>query len=36
MNIHRGTVIASSLRNNVPAVFDGIGFAKEGGLLAVL
>jgi putative tryptophan/tyrosine transport system substrate-binding protein len=33
VNVHRGTVIASSIRNNVPVIFDGIGFAKDGGLL---
>lgn len=33
MNVHRATVIASSIRNGVPAAFDGIEFAREGGLL---
>jgi putative tryptophan/tyrosine transport system substrate-binding protein len=33
INNHRGTMIALSLRNGVPAVFDGTGFAKQGGLL---
>jgi putative tryptophan/tyrosine transport system substrate-binding protein len=33
MNIHRATVIASSLRNGVPVIFDGTNFAKQGGLL---
>ncbi len=33
MNVHRGAVIALSKRNNVPAIFDEIGFAKDGGLL---
>jgi putative tryptophan/tyrosine transport system substrate-binding protein len=33
MNIHRATVIASSLRNRVPVIFDGTNFAKQGGLL---
>lgn len=33
MVVHRSTVIASSIRNNVPAIFDALGFAKEGGLL---
>ena len=32
-NIHRATVIASSLRNGVPVIFDGTDFAKQGGLL---
>jgi len=32
-NIHRATVIASSLRNGVPVIFDGTNFAKQGGLL---
>jgi putative tryptophan/tyrosine transport system substrate-binding protein len=32
-NNHRGTVIALSLRNRVPVIFDGTGFAKQGGLL---
>jgi putative ABC transport system substrate-binding protein len=31
--VHRGTVIASSIRNNVPVIFDNLVFAKEGGLL---
>ena len=31
--VHRGTVIASSIRNNVPVIFDSPSFAKEGGLL---
>jgi putative tryptophan/tyrosine transport system substrate-binding protein len=29
MNIHRATVIASSLRNRVPVIFDGTNFAKQ-------
>lgn len=33
MNVHRGTVIALSTRNKVPAIFDGTGFAQDGGLL---
>jgi putative ABC transport system substrate-binding protein len=32
-NVHRGTIIASSLRNRVPVIFDGTEFAKQGGLL---
>jgi putative ABC transport system substrate-binding protein len=32
-NIHRGTIIASSLHNRVPVIFDGTEFAKQGGLL---
>jgi putative tryptophan/tyrosine transport system substrate-binding protein len=32
-NIHRATVIASSLRHGVPVIFDGLEFAKQGGLL---
>jgi hypothetical protein len=31
MNVHRGTVSAFSIRNNVPVIFDGVGFAKDGG-----
>jgi putative tryptophan/tyrosine transport system substrate-binding protein len=33
VNTHRGTVIEASLRVGVPTIFDGTGFAKEGGLL---
>lgn len=33
MNVHRGTVIALSISNKVPVIYDGIGFAREGGLL---
>jgi putative ABC transport system substrate-binding protein len=33
VNDHRGTMIAASRRNGVPAIFDGTGFAKQGGLL---
>jgi putative tryptophan/tyrosine transport system substrate-binding protein len=33
INDHRGTIIAVSLRHGVPAIFDGTGFAKQGGLL---
>src|SRR5207249_282875 len=33
MNVHRGSVIAHSIRNKVPAIFDGFGFASDGGLL---
>jgi putative tryptophan/tyrosine transport system substrate-binding protein len=33
INVHRATVIASSLRNGVPVIFDGTNFAKQGGLL---
>jgi putative ABC transport system substrate-binding protein len=32
-NIHRATVIASSLHHGVPVIFDGTEFAKQGGLL---
>jgi putative ABC transport system substrate-binding protein len=32
-NVHRGTIIASSLRNRVPVIFDDTEFAKQGGLL---
>jgi ABC-type uncharacterized transport system substrate-binding protein len=32
-NVHRGTIIASSIRHGVPAIFDGTEFAKMGGLL---
>ncbi len=32
-NIHRATMIASTLRNGVPVIFDGTNFAKQGGLL---
>jgi putative ABC transport system substrate-binding protein len=34
MSIHRGTVISLAARNNVPAIFDILPFAKEGGLIA--
>jgi putative tryptophan/tyrosine transport system substrate-binding protein len=33
MNIHRSTVIASSIRNRVPVIYDSPTFAKEGGLI---
>jgi putative ABC transport system substrate-binding protein len=33
VNDHRGTMIAASLRSGVPAIFDGTGFAQQGGLL---
>jgi putative ABC transport system substrate-binding protein len=33
MNVHRAGVIAASLRNSVPTVYDANGFAKDGGLL---
>ena len=33
MNIHRSAVIALSIRNNVPAIYDSPSFAKEGGLI---
>jgi putative ABC transport system substrate-binding protein len=33
VNNHRGTMIAVSLRNGVPAIFDGTGFARQGSLL---
>jgi putative ABC transport system substrate-binding protein len=33
VNNHRGTMIAASLRSGVPVIFDGTGFAKQGGLL---
>jgi putative tryptophan/tyrosine transport system substrate-binding protein len=32
-NVHRGTIIASSICHRVPAIFDGTEFAKMGGLL---
>jgi putative ABC transport system substrate-binding protein len=32
-NVHRGTIIASSLGNRVPVIFDGTEFARQGGLL---
>jgi putative ABC transport system substrate-binding protein len=34
MGIHRGTVIALAVRNNVPAFYDGLPFAREGGLIS--
>jgi putative ABC transport system substrate-binding protein len=34
MSIHRGTVISQAARNNVPAIFDILLFAKEGGLIS--
>src|SRR5262249_40049554 len=32
-NVHRGTIIAATLREHVPVIFDGTEFAKQGGLL---
>jgi putative ABC transport system substrate-binding protein len=32
--VHRGTIISAAVRNNVPAIFDGVNSAIEGGLLA--
>jgi putative ABC transport system substrate-binding protein len=34
MEVHRATVISAALRHKVPTIFDGPGFAREGGLLA--
>ena len=34
VRVHRSTIISSSARNNVPAIFSGIGFVREGGLIS--
>jgi putative ABC transport system substrate-binding protein len=34
MTAHRGPIIAAAARNNVPAVYSGSYFAREGGLLS--
>jgi putative ABC transport system substrate-binding protein len=34
MSVHRGTIISSAARNDVPATFDVLGFAREGGLMS--
>jgi putative ABC transport system substrate-binding protein len=34
MEVHQATIISSTLRNNVPAIFPGIGFVKDGGLIS--
>jgi putative ABC transport system substrate-binding protein len=32
--VHGSTIISSSVRYNVPAIFSGIGFVWEGGLIS--
>jgi putative tryptophan/tyrosine transport system substrate-binding protein len=34
MAVHQATIISSSVRNNVPAIFPGAGFVKDGGLIS--
>ena len=34
MGVHRGTIIASTARNNVPAILDFAAFARDGGLMS--
>jgi putative ABC transport system substrate-binding protein len=34
MEVHQATIISSSVRNNVPAIFPGTGFVKDGGLIS--
>ena len=34
MAVHQAAIISSSVRNNVPAIFPGAGFAKDGGLIS--
>jgi putative tryptophan/tyrosine transport system substrate-binding protein len=34
VGVHRGTVISSAARNNVPSIMDIANFAKEGGLMS--
>jgi putative tryptophan/tyrosine transport system substrate-binding protein len=34
MAVHQATIISSSVRNNVPAIFAGGGFVKNGGLIS--
>jgi putative ABC transport system substrate-binding protein len=34
MEVHQATIISSSVRNNVPAIFPGTGFVKNGGLIS--
>jgi putative tryptophan/tyrosine transport system substrate-binding protein len=34
MGVHRRTIIASAVRNNVPAILDSVAFAKDGGLIS--
>jgi putative tryptophan/tyrosine transport system substrate-binding protein len=33
-NVHRASIIAQAARNNVPAVYFGAVFARDGGLLS--
>jgi putative ABC transport system substrate-binding protein len=32
--VHQATIISSSVRNNVPTIFSGVGFVKNGGLIS--
>jgi putative ABC transport system substrate-binding protein len=34
MTVHVGTVISSTARHNVPAIFEGLQFARGGGLMS--
>jgi putative tryptophan/tyrosine transport system substrate-binding protein len=34
VRVHGPTIISSSVRNNVPAIFSGVGFVREGGLIS--
>jgi len=34
VRVHGPTIISSSARNNVPAIFSGLGFVREGGLIS--
>ena len=34
VQVHGPTIISSSVRNKLPAIFSGVGFVKEGGLIS--
>ena len=34
MAVHQATIVSSSVRNSVPAIFPGPGFVKDGGLIS--
>jgi putative ABC transport system substrate-binding protein len=34
LGVHRAPIILAAARNNVPAVYQGSGFARDGGLLS--
>jgi len=34
MVVHRASIIMAAARNNVPAIYTGSGFARDGGLLS--